>query len=196
MNTTIELCSVPDCNKKRHAKGFCNPHYQRFQRHGDPLKGRTPYGEPLKFLEDAIKQASPDACIIWPYALDKDGYGVLRKDGKNIGAHRLALILFTDISHDHLEAAHGPCHNPLCINPLHLRWATRKENNADRKRDGTHLAGERHPNSKLTEPEALKILQDQRIQREIAADYGVAQQQISRIKAGRRWAHLTENINQ
>ena len=195
MTTDIKLCSVDGCNKKLYAKGFCKAHYARFQRHGDPLKGRTPYGEPLKFLEDAIKQASPDACVIWPYALDKDGYGVSRKDGKTIGAHRLALILFTGISHDHLEAAHGPCHNPLCINPLHLRWATRKENNADRHRDGTHNMGERHALARLTEPEVLEILSDKRIQREIAADYGVAQQQISRIKAGRRCAHLTENVN-
>ena len=165
-------------------------HYARFQRHGDPLGGRTPQGEPLKFLEDAVKNASPDACIIWPFGIFSSGYGAVMRGKKTMKAHRLALIMHSGTNHPHLEAAHGECHTPLCVNPLHLRWATRKENNADRHRDGTHNMGERHALAKLTEPEVLAILQDPRTQKEIAADYGVSRQQISRIKTRRHWSHL------
>ena len=195
MNATIKLCSVPDCNKKTIARGFCDAHYKRFQRHGDPLVGRTPEGEPLKFLEDAVKNPDPDACVIWTFGTFSNGYGSARKDGKTMKAHRLALIMFTGTNHPHLEAAHGECHDRLCVNPLHLRWATAKENNADRKRDGTHNMGERNGRAKLTEPEVLAILQDPRRHREIAADFGVSRRLICSIKAGKAWAHLTANVS-
>ena len=195
MDNSIKLCSIDGCNKKRLARGFCRNHYHRLRKHGDPLKGGTSHGEPLKFLKDAVKNASPDVCIIWPYALGKRGYGMLRKDGKLMLAHRLALIMHSGTDYPHLDATHGPCHNPSCANPLHLSWATKRENAADRHRDGTAQIGERHALAKLTEREALKILRDQRLHREIAADYGVHQTQISNIKAGRRWAHLTKNVN-
>jgi hypothetical protein len=42
----------------------------------------------------------------------------------------------------------------------------------------------------LTEKQVRDILADTRFQREIAADYGVRQNTISRIKSGSRWNHL------
>jgi hypothetical protein len=36
MNAT---CSVTDCDKPAHCRGWCNAHYLRWQRHGDPLGG-------------------------------------------------------------------------------------------------------------------------------------------------------------
>lgn len=41
--------------------------------------------------------------------------------------------------------------------PTNLKWATSKENIADKKFHGTYLAGERRPNSKLTEKAVLHI---------------------------------------
>ena len=190
-NIDIKPCSIDGCNKKRHAKGLCRNHRYRLQKHGDPLGGRTPDGEALKFLEKIIKNPDPDACIIWPFGMRPNGYGMAWKDGKHIGAHRLALILYSGVDYPHLNAAHGECHNRLCVNPLHLSWKTTKENHADKKRDGTAQTGERHGLAKLTEPEVLKILQDQRSHREIAADFGVSRPQISAIKAKRCWAHLS-----
>lgn len=32
-------CTVADCTKQCASLGYCNAHYQRFRRHGDPLKG-------------------------------------------------------------------------------------------------------------------------------------------------------------
>lgn len=34
-------CSVTGCPNQRHAKGFCNSHYARLQRHGNPCAGRS-----------------------------------------------------------------------------------------------------------------------------------------------------------
>lgn len=45
--------------------------------------------------------------------------------------------------------------------------------------------------SKLTEAQAISVLRDGRILREIAAEYGVSIQAIHHIKSGRNWAHLS-----
>jgi len=32
-------CSVPGCPRQSHAHGYCQPHYHRWKRHGDPTAG-------------------------------------------------------------------------------------------------------------------------------------------------------------
>jgi hypothetical protein len=86
-----------------------------------------------------------------------------------------------------MDAAHGACHNRLCVNPRHLSWKTRKENVADTLRDGTRNCGVRNGRSKLSEAEILEIRADQRYGRKIAKDFGVTRQTISDIKLGRTW---------
>lgn len=39
---TPRLCSIEGCGKPVHQQGFCNSHYLRFYRYGDPLKGGPP----------------------------------------------------------------------------------------------------------------------------------------------------------
>ena len=34
------LCSIDSCSRARYLKGFCESHYRKFRRHGDPLAGR------------------------------------------------------------------------------------------------------------------------------------------------------------
>lgn len=35
------LCSIPDCSKPRFCRGWCEAHYLRWRRHGDPQAGRA-----------------------------------------------------------------------------------------------------------------------------------------------------------
>ena len=78
----------------------------------------------------------------------------------------------------------------LCINPFHLRWATKLQNAQERIAHGNNvgLRGELGA-WKLTQAQVDEI-KDQipfRLQREIAADFGVSQVMISRIKLGKAW---------
>ena len=34
---TVKLCSVADCGKPHSKRGYCNTHFLRWKRHGDPL---------------------------------------------------------------------------------------------------------------------------------------------------------------
>jgi hypothetical protein len=158
-------------------------------------KRRTKYREPLKFLREAIKSPGED-CIEWPFQRDKLGYGRVRFAGKNSNAHRVALILHTGVQPPpDVEVAHAvECHNPSCFNPLHLRFATRKENNDDRYLNGTMTAGEASNLAKLTEAQVIAIRKDPRLISEIAADYAVTRGNIWSIKSRITWEHLPGEI--
>ncbi len=187
-------CSVEGCNEKRSGKGFCTVHYARFRRHGDPLKVvKTPYGEPLAFLEEALR-SDTDECILWPYAIASHGYGMLQVNGELKLAHRVALerSVGPPPTPRH-QATHAPsiCHEPACINPRHLRWATAAENAFDRRVDGTHREGDQVPWVKLSPTDILAIRNDMRSQSAIATDYGISQGHVSEIKNRHVWRHIS-----
>lgn len=186
-------CSIDGCGRPVTGQGLCNRHYRRMRRHGDPLGGRpTMAGEPLAFLEKAI-QSNTDQCILWPYGKLASGYGSLYIDGEYTTAHREALRLAKGPPPSvGLVAAHAPgeCHNPSCINPRHLRWATSTENSQDRKFDGTHLVGESTGSAKLTESQVRSIRCDPRSDDALAVEFGVSRRAIGAVRSRKSWGWL------
>lgn len=188
----IGACGVRGCNRAAYCKGYCEPHYRRFAKYGDPLAGKTLNGAPLAFLRNIPET---DDCVEWPFRTTDGGYGQVRFNGTNTNAHRVSLIIHKgEPESDDMHAAHAPeiCHNRLCVNPRHLRWATAKENMRDRGLDGTQvrLAGEAHGASRLTTELVLKIRASNKPQKELAAIHGVSKQTISRIMRRERWSHV------
>ena len=184
------ICSIPECGKPVKGHGLCENHRYRLQKHGDPLGGRTQNGEPMRFALDAASIRNRTECILWPYNKNSAGYGMVY--GKL--AHRIVC-----------EIAHGPaptskhegahlCGNGHsgCINPDHLSWKTRKENEDDKLAHGTRLNGDRHPQAKLTEDQAREILslKGKVPKTKIAAKFGISYGAVRDIHKRRRWAHL------
>lgn len=90
------------------------------------------------------------------------------------------------------EVAHwdGYRANPKLKN---LRYATPKENQADRWRHGTRLYGERHGSAKLTASDVTAIrlrLKSGERSCDLAEEFGVVRSNIAEIKARRTWGHL------
>lgn len=188
---TPRLCSIPDCGKPSRKRGWCTAHYARWQRHGDPLKGRTPAGALKKYFDEVVMRHDGDDCLRWPYACSA-GYGVMQHRGKMCYVSRVVCFeVYGPPPTDRHEAAHSCGRGHLgCVNPLHLSWKTPSENEADKLCHGTVLVGDRNPNAKLPQTSVLEIrsLKGKMPQAAIAKRFNICQQMVSLIHRGKRRA--------
>ncbi len=149
---------------------------------------KTKTGEALRWLYNISNNEIGNDCLIWPYAKDRrTGYGIVIFHKQTRTAHRVALILHTEVDPKDKQASHGPCHNRLCCNPLHLSWKSVEDNHYDKIRDNTHNRGQRHYLSKLTPEKVIDIRADERMHKIIAEEYGVSRSVISGIKSNLSW---------
>lgn len=79
------------------------------------------------------------------------------------------------------------CDNGICVNPDHLRPGTHQDNMRDMTERKRSCIGQKHGLSKLTAEQVEAVRNDTRLQRVIAAEYGIKQPAVSRIKNGKRW---------
>lgn len=126
-NTNTKTCSIENCEKPSRTRGWCEKHYARYKRHGDPLY--SVYNNPARvFRENTEWQGS---CLVWTGPTAPNGYGRIRVEGRQPRVHRYAW-----------EQENGPipegmfldhiCYNRVCCNVKHLRLATNSENVANR----------------------------------------------------------------
>ena len=118
-----KLCTVESCPKPLKSDGLCGMHRERRRRFGSLDLPPRPDLK-TKFWSRVEKTTT---CWNWTAAKNDVGYGQIRFDGKCHYVHRLSY-----------EWANGPlapgmlvdhmCHNPACVNPLHLRVADKKQN--------------------------------------------------------------------
>jgi DNA-binding XRE family transcriptional regulator len=126
------------------------------------------------------------------------GYGGIggMRNGKRqmLMAHRVSWQLHHGDIPEGLYVCHS-CDNPPCVNPRHLYLADVRVNTADATTRGRMRRGESHPNSKLTEERVREIRLRYRAgvvtQAELAEEYGVKRNTISRIVSGKRWGWLS-----
>lgn len=187
-------CLIKGCDRPQETRCLCNLHYQRVLR-GQPLDGvvrqRRPIGNALRFLNRAVASKTDD-CILWPYQESPTGRPRMHFRGKSVNTARAVCILaHGEPAGDKNEAAHL-CGNRLCVNPRHIRWATRRENEEDKLAHGTRLRGSDLTQAKLTEDQVLTIRAQlaERSQSSLAREYGVTQSAIWAISSRRVWAWL------
>lgn len=199
MADKFKACLIEGCNKNAHsraqgARGWCRMHYSRWRAHGDPKGGRAYHFDAMAFMLKTVANP-PNECVIWPYGIQGNGYGRVVYKGKVLGAHRLAWELYNKRKlRPGMLACHKPieCHNRSCMNPLHIREASRKENCEDMVLDGTRLLGEDTASAKLSASDVVRIRQlaNHKSQTEIAKIFGVSVSNISRILSGQTWKHV------
>lgn len=66
-------------------------------------------------------------CREWSLALNSDGYGILSVRGRSVRAHRYAYKLSGSELPDGAALDHI-CRNKRCVEPKHLRIASKKQN--------------------------------------------------------------------
>lgn len=75
------------------------------------------------------------ACWPWSGAVDRWGYGRVMANYREIGTHRVALLLSGREIAAGFQACHR-CDNPPCCNPLHLYPGTPSQNQRDASERG------------------------------------------------------------
>jgi hypothetical protein len=128
-------------------------------------------------------------CLKWPFGKDTHGYGQLKFDEKIRKAHRvMCQLVHGPAPAPGYEAAHscGRGHQG-CINPRHLSWKTRSENQRDRTDDYNRGA----PRYKLSEDDVaqIRILFTSETNLSIARRFDVTPGLISKIRNGHLWGN-------
>lgn len=144
-----------------------------------------------------VHRKGPDECWEWQGGRNRHGYGVLTIRYKTWLAHRLSWELANQYPIPSGAVICHRCDNPACVNPAHLWLGTQGDNMRDMfsKGRGNHVnprdnVGARNPMTKLSDEDvrAIRELAGSQTQRVIAQQFGVGQDQISRILSGRRRA--------
>lgn len=127
-----------------------------------------------------VNVSGPDECWEWQGNRMVNGYGRLKRNGHQVGAHRIALEMDLGRIEPGLKALHR-CNNPACCNPKHLYQGTTSDNLMDAWRAGSFAHRQRR---NLTEGAIFKIreqVSSGKSQIQVAKFFGVNQSTISRI---------------
>jgi len=186
------ICKIELCDNTVLSRGWCSAHYWRWHRHGDPCGGQVSPLLSKKFIHD-VAGSSTEQCINWPYGTDSDGYGFTTYGGKATRAHRLMCLLINGEPPTKTHEAAHYCGNRKCVNPRHIRWATRADNMADTIIHGTSKRGEKHRDARLSREDVYKIrrLSETGIKQKTIGDmFGITNQHVSAILSGKKWGWL------
>jgi hypothetical protein len=136
----------------------------------------------LKEWMETQYDLNDNGCWIWRHGKNPYGYGIIRYKRKDIKVHRLYWVLSGNPLQEDLHILHGKGCSTSCFNPEHLTVGGAQQNALDRHRDGTMRQ------AKLTREQVLDIRSRVgKTHKELAEEFGISRQQMSRIVSGERW---------
>lgn len=188
----MKRCSVEGCKKPAARRGLCHAHRHRLERYGSPLRSAPPRDDRCQvFLTEAIHHQG-HGCLLWPFAAS-GGYARIHTCGK---AHKVAILVCLAVHGPKPTEAHEVAHSCgecMCVNPMHLRWATRQENEADKLIHGRRVRGERTWCAKLTTTQVQLIRSPPEVNyRKLAVDLGISKETIKSVRYRKTWAWLPQ----
>ncbi len=80
-------------------------------------------------------------CLPWPFGVNYRGYGTLTFEGKFYRAPRLMCMKAHGEPTSLDLVTRHKCDNPVCVNPNHLQWGSKRENSEDMVQRGGHVTG-------------------------------------------------------
>jgi hypothetical protein len=167
-------------------------HWNRWSRHGSP-EYTLPPAQRIQFLHAALGSET-DECLLWPFSMASGRPRIKINRHWHIASRYICEHAHGVAPSAKHEAAHSCGNGHLgCMNPRHIRWATKIENENDKIAHGTHNRGQRHGIAKLTEQAVLEIkrgLQSGESERSLASIFSVSRGAINSIREGRSWAWL------
>lgn len=151
-----------------------------------------------RFMAKVDDNPNPaSSCWEWNAGTFSDGYGRFTLEGHYHQAHRIAWAQAFRRDPGQLNVLHE-CHNPPCVNPLHLVPGDQRLNMEHAKARGTLTGcgspGEANPSAKLTERDVREIRALATVNgvtlADIASKYGVTRQHVSAVVNGESWSHV------
>lgn len=155
---------------------------------------KTKYGLATAWIRSHASHEGDD-CLAWPFTRNAGGYGTIWANGGHSTASRLMCIEANGVPpFPGAEAAHSCGRGRFgCVNPRHLSWKTRQQNNAE-KASHDSAKGEKNPQAKLTAAIVLDIRAafDSRSMRppEISEHFGVGLANVYSIVRRHTWGWL------
>lgn len=147
-------CSIRGCDRPSRKRGWCEFHYNRWRRSGDPEK-LPPRPSLAERFWPLVAKGDGDACWEWTAGVATGGYGCFSIRSKTHGSHRVAYELANGKIPPGMSICHS-CDNPPCCNPAHLFIGTALDNNRDRAAKGR--GAKTKPNlQRFTAPEVEEI---------------------------------------
>jgi hypothetical protein len=143
----------------------------------------------LSFWRKTVK--TPE-CWVWIGCVDRDGYGQIGVNYRQVKAHRFSWELHHSTIPEGLCVCHR-CDNRSCVNPEHLFLGTNQENTMDKVAKGRQQRGSANGTAKLTEEKVVEIrrlIAAGKPQTHIARQYGVTPGNVCSIHHGRSWGHV------
>lgn len=145
--------------------------------------------EPIERFREKYVVDSKTGCWIWIASLNNKGYGNFRVDDKIVKAHRFSYEYYNGPLDNNLEICHN-CANRRCVNYEHLRQDTSSSNTLDMTFTKTLNT------QKLTVEQVIEIKKELLNSyygqvSDLARKYNVLPANISHIKRGRSWAHIS-----
>ena len=189
-------CTVKKCNAEYYAKGFCERHYKRNAKYGDPLAGVGNHAPPEQRFWRFVSERKPGKCWVFSGGGKKSRYGQFQVNSENRDhtlAHRYSYQIHHGKIPDGKVVMHS-CDNPRCVNPAHLSVGTAKENTQDMIVKGRHARqaplGNDNGKAILTPKLVRMIRSSSETNISLAQKIGVSINAVRGVRIKRTWAHI------
>ena len=147
----------------------------------------------VDWLFSAVSTHISDACLLYPFSLNQDGYGRLNFDGRPQLAHRVAFLIVNN--HWPTPCARHTCDTPACVNPRHIIEGTQIDNIYDMISRGRKACGTGVMHAKVTD-DLVRQMRREYIPRvngtsKLGRKYGLNRKNVYNIVMRRAWKHVS-----